>query len=85
MADSPFSGKPIRTLAFLLAIIMLAALLPAGSTGLAEEAPVSFRYMGTFTNKGSTVVQVVSVTDRQADHGCQTATRCGTFLPALSS
>ena len=48
-----FCGKLTRPLAFLLAVIVIAALLPAAAPARAEEGAVSFRYIGTFKNKAS--------------------------------
>ena len=53
MADRHLDRHIIRTLALLLAAAWIAALLPAGPSGLAEGAPVSFRYIGTFKNSAN--------------------------------
>lgn len=53
MADRHIKRITARALALLLAVAWMAALLPAGPTGLAEGAPVSFRWIGTFKNNAN--------------------------------
>ena len=53
MTDRHLNRIAVRSLAFLLAVAWMAALLPAGPSGLAEGAPVSFRYIGTFKNSAN--------------------------------